>query len=218
MRARWSILSGGHEAPHHLRQNEHSRRAAYSFPFGGFTYSLRSPTSRARRAAASSSGFQIRFSSVCAHSATCSSGLRPMTRKPCPPRDQSASEELPALFRARRRVRRPVGDDAEQNRRARGVDVGDHGQRRTVVRENERRREAQARERHLFGRQFDAHLAAEGCSAPAPGATGRGSKARRSHLCRASVYSTTAVRQSSLRQAAQGSARPTPRRPPPGAR
>src|SRR5271165_4780930 len=86
------LVVAGHEAPH-LRHNEHSRRAAYSFPFVDFTHSLRSPTFISSAwGFASGGGFQICFSSVCAHAATCSTGLRPTTRKPRPPRDQLARE------------------------------------------------------------------------------------------------------------------------------
>jgi hypothetical protein len=50
----------------------------------------------------------------------------------------------------RRGIRRVIGDDAKQDWRARGVDVGDHAQRRTPEGEHEGNRKSQALEGHVF--------------------------------------------------------------------
>ena len=69
-------------------------------------------------------------------------------------------EIVPAL-RANRGVWRVVGDDAKRDRRARGVDIGDHAQWGAFVGEHERRGESQIRQRHIFGRQVGAQLRSE---------------------------------------------------------
>ena len=89
-------------------------------------------------------GGQIRFSSVCANATARSSGMRPITRRLRPGRaDHQASDRSPRRSERIGVGRPPLAMMQSKTGAPEWINVGDHAQRRAIVREHERHGESQ---------------------------------------------------------------------------